>query len=389
MEKGLLIGDRKSCASYGSDCLVSVRTPEGASGPCSAYEGASAPPFELLGNSSREENKIMNGGKSGHAEQLPQEENEEFGPHQRDLNTLYVSEQDVKEALLQHVSSKHFYRSSPAKHMKVQNIIPLNTYRYHLETFTEHRQTHQASELYDGGFIDSYDVAPPPAPWDIVVDPPPLFTDCEMHIPIPHTYSVENCPDCKGRGSIICPSCRGAGKKTCSSCNGSGTTWEDGFQICTFCGGSGKVSCFKCRSSGKLKCHRCNGSGVLLFHTELTIIWKNNISEHVVDKNSGFPIYRLQEVTGKEIFSDENSLVYPIINFPEPSISEGSRACIEQHRIQFASESCILIQKQAIEVVPVSKVEYEWKGKLHSFYVYGNEKKVYAEDYPGKFCSVM
>lgn len=36
---------------------------------------------------------------------------------------------------------------------------------------------------------------------------------------------------------------------------------------------------------------------------------KNNILEHVVDNSSGFPIFHLQEVTGKGIFTDENSLV--------------------------------------------------------------------------------
>lgn len=39
-----------------------------------------------------------------------------------------------------------------------------------------------------GGFVDSADVAPPPTLWEIPVDPPPLFTDCEMHIPVPHSY---------------------------------------------------------------------------------------------------------------------------------------------------------------------------------------------------------
>ncbi|XP_077181379.1 protein SSUH2 homolog isoform X2 [Paroedura picta] len=332
----------------------------GTSDAYTAYEGASAPPYELMDNCFTHENMRMTdaGSKSGRAEQLPHKEQEEFDPYQRHLNILYVSEQDVKEALLHYVSSKHFYRSTPAKHMKVQNIVPLNTYRYRLETFTELRQTYRASELYDGGFIDSCDVAPPPAPWDVEVDPPPLFTDCEMHIPIPHTYSVEKCPDCKGRGKTECPACRGRGKKTCSACNGSGMTLQEGFQICVFCGGSGSIG-------------------------------KNNISEHVVDKNSGFPITRLQDVTGKGLFTDEHSLIYPIINFPEPSINESSRACIEQHRMQFASESRILMQKQTVEVVPVSKVEYEWKGKLHSFFVYGNEKKVYAKAYPGKYCSIM
>lgn len=25
-------------------------------------------------------------------------------------------------------------------------------------------------------------------PWDVAVDPPPLFADCEMHLPVPHTH---------------------------------------------------------------------------------------------------------------------------------------------------------------------------------------------------------
>ncbi|XP_048346681.1 protein SSUH2 homolog [Sphaerodactylus townsendi] len=383
MNKELLIGG-KSCASYGSNHLLPARTAEGAPDQYSAYEGASAPPFELM------ENGMKNtGDKSGQANQLALQEHEEFSPCQTELNTVYVSEQDIKEALLQYVSSKCFYRTAPAKHMKVQNLIPLNTYRYHLETFTEHRETHRASELYKGGFVDSCAVAPPPALWEIEVDPPPLFTDCEMHIPVPHTYSVEHCPNCKGRGRTECTSCNGTGKKTCSACNGSGTTDQADFNICSFCGGSGTVCCFMCGGNGWLKCYRCSGSGILLFHTELTITWKNNRTEHVVDKNSGFPVYRLQEVTGKGIFTDEHSLVYPIVNFPESSINEGSRACIEQHKMQFALESRILRQKQTVELVPVSKVEYEWKGKLHSFYVFGNEKKVYAKDYPGECCCTI
>uniref|UniRef100_A0ACB8EH73 Uncharacterized protein n=1 Tax=Sphaerodactylus townsendi TaxID=933632 RepID=A0ACB8EH73_9SAUR len=207
----------------------------GAPDQYSAYEGASAPPFELMENGMKNTGssvvskpvvkEVINlsitlcsihtiaGDKSGQANQLALQEHEEFSPCQTELNTVYVSEQDIKEALLQYVSSKCFYRTAPAKHMKVQNLIPLNTYRYHLETFTEHRETHRASELYKGGFVDSCAVAPPPALWEIEVDPPPLFTDCEMHIPVPHTYSVEHCPNCKGRGRTECTSCNGTGKE--------------------------------------------------------------------------------------------------------------------------------------------------------------------------------
>lgn len=42
-----------------------------------------------------------------------------------------------------------------------------------------------------GGFVDSNAVERPPAPWEIIVALPPLFTDCEMSIPVPHTYFVQ------------------------------------------------------------------------------------------------------------------------------------------------------------------------------------------------------
>lgn len=53
--------------------------------------------------------------------------------------------------------------------------------------------------------------------------------------------------------------------------------------------------------------------------------------------------------------------IYPIVNFPEPSISEGSRACIEQHRMQFASKSRIIIQ--------VSRTKVKYRNGWGTFHV--------------------
>ncbi|XP_042311867.1 protein SSUH2 homolog isoform X3 [Sceloporus undulatus] len=343
MEKDLLIGD-KSITNYGSDDLLSPRIAQGTSGHSSPFEGASAPPYELMEKTLADEKKS--------------------------------TEDSAASLLLNKTLKKPFGGMHP----------------YRLETFTETRETCVASEFYNGGFVDSSAVAPPPAPWEIMVDPPPLFTDCEMHLPIPHSYSVENCPNCKGCGAIRCQSCEGTGKKKCSACGGSGTNTLEGDNICSWCSGTGDSHCFSCRSNGWLKCYRCSGNGVLLFHTELTITWKNNILEHLADKDPNFPIYLLQEATGEEILCDENFSVFPIIDFPETSIEDYSRACIEQHRMQLALGSVhhILKQKQTIELVPLTKVEYEWKGKLYSFYVFGKENKVYTKGYPAKCCcSVM
>nr|XP_006132925.2 protein SSUH2 homolog isoform X1 [Pelodiscus sinensis] len=393
MEQELLIGN-ESHVNYGSERLLSPSVTQDASAPHSLpHEGPSLPPMELMDRAPEDE--VEEAGDRGNKglsppanERFHGEHNDSIPPH-ADLNILSISEHIAREALVQYTAHKCCYRIAPAKRMVIQNLTPLNTFRYRLQTFTEARETFPISEPYDGGFVDSSDVAPAPAPWALAVDAPPLFMDCEMHIPVPHTYSVQDCPSCQGRGKNRCHSCNGCGKRRCTACSGTG--WQDASnQSCLFCSGSGKRRCSNCHGCGWRKCIRCYGKGLLLYHSELTITWKNSIAEYVVDKNSGFPIYHLQEVTGKEIFSDENQVVYPIVNFPEPAIDQGSKSCIAQHQMQFASSSRILRQKQTIELIPLTKVDYDWRGKIYSFYVFGKENKVYTEDYPGKCCcSVM
>lgn len=45
-------------------------------------------------------------------------------------------------------------------------------------------------------------------------------------------------------------------------------------------------------------------------------------------------------------------------------------------------------QRQTVELIPVTKVQYKWKGDSHVYYVYGNENKVSA-DYPATCCCVI
>ncbi|KAM3846476.1 protein SSUH2 homolog isoform 2-T2 [Vipera latastei] len=398
----------KSCVSYGSDSHLTpktaqvkmeeipvVRRKDSESGTehiletsshSSLFEGASAPPYELIKNGSIDEKQSS--GKNG-SKSLSDLLDQQPPQHLSDSNLL-TSEQEIKDAFLQYTATKFFYRSAPAKHLKVQKLTPLNTYRYRLETFTESRDTHLASECYYGGFVDSADVAPQPTPWEIPVDPPPLFTDCEMHIPVPHSYSLGNCQNCNGRGAITCQSCQGKGKKKCPCCNGSGFNSSE-FTSCSWCSGSGNNRCFSCHGNGGHMCYRCDCKGILLYHTELSITWKNNILEHIADKKSEVPVYHLQEATGRKILSDEHNLVRPIIDFPESSIQDYSRTSIVQHKMMFASdEHRILKQRQTVELVPLTKVKYEWKGKPYSFCVFGNENKVYSEDYPAKcWCSIL
>ncbi|XP_075014678.1 protein SSUH2 homolog isoform X2 [Calonectris borealis] len=244
---------------------------------------------------------------------------------QTEESILYISEDEAKDAFIQFAASKCCYRTAPSKHMVVRSLTALNTYRYRLQTFTESRSTLPASEPYRGGFVDSPETAVPPEPWDVAVDPPPLFADCKMHLPVPHTYSVQGCPSCSGAGRAPCGGCGGLGTSTCIFCGGSGRcTNNDIYSNCPHCGGTGRRRCFSCHGEGRVPCARCGTKGLLLCHSELTITWKNSVAEYVVDKNQGFPLSRFQEVTGKQLFSDEHHLVI-CINTAAPSLSGNYR----------------------------------------------------------------
>ena len=46
----------------------------------------------------------------------------------------------------------------------------------------------------------------------------------------------------------------------------------------------------------------------------------------------------------------------------------------------------ICLKRQQVCAIPVTTVNYNWKGNNGQFYVCGIENKVYAPDYPQQFC---
>ncbi|KAM7095805.1 LOW QUALITY PROTEIN: protein SSUH2 homolog [Ciconia maguari] len=253
------------------------------------------------------------------------------------ISIFYISVDEAKDAFIKSAACTCCHRTVPPKYLVVRSLTALNTY-YQLQMFTESRSTLPASEPYRGTFVDSPETAVPLGPWDVAVDPAPLFAACEMHLPVPHTYR--------------------------SNVNGIGR-------------------CFSCRGEGRVPCAWRGMKGLLLCHSELTITRKNSVAAYGVDKNQGFPPSRFQEVTGKQLFSNEHHL-----SFPQPVV-QGAESGLALHRMQVSEEARILRQKHAVELIPLTRIEYEWQGKAYSFYVFGKEKQVYAEDYPGKCCCAI
>eukprot|EP00079_Xenopus_tropicalis_P024504 XP_012817173.1 PREDICTED: protein SSUH2 homolog isoform X2 [Xenopus tropicalis] len=294
-----------------------------------------------------------------------------------------ITEDVAKESLLEYASDKLCYGTSPAKNLEVKELRPFNTYRYRLETFTESRVFEKQIKPYEGE-KDDKGAKVPKSPWEIPVRCPVLFKDGEQKMPVVGTTSIKTCDLCKGKGTVTCGECSGSGTVQCSACYGILRTDE----VCSSCHDFGTQNCVCYK--GILLCNVCSGKKQVASFTQMVITWKTETYEFVADHNTDFPTDKFKKVQGEKIFTDEQPLVPPIVNFHRQSINTTSQEALEYHQSELSSSSRMLRQRQSIEWLPLTRVHYEWKESEYSYYVYGKENRVYAEKYPQKFhCSVM
>ncbi|RXN19494.1 SSUH2-like protein [Labeo rohita] len=271
-------------------------------------------------------------------------------------NIPSISEGRARQAFEEYVSSKCCYSSAPVRDGIITNMESFNTYRYRLETFTESRSTKWGQEPYTGQRVDA-GIQRPPGPWEIAAQPPSYFIDHKETIRVPYTSSIKKCDPCSGMGKNSCSSCTGTGSKVCSGCNGSGKLPDN-------------ESCNKCDYSGHQK--------------------STEKDDYVAQDSSGLRPEKLGKVSGKELFKDAQIMVYPVMGFPDVSVAQASERVIRDHQVKYTKNSHILQQRQTIELITITRVNYMWKEKSYVYYVYGNELKVNADDYPATCCcSVM
>lgn len=307
------------------------------------------------------------------------------GPTPDEWNITDLSEDDARDAFKEYVQSQCCYQSGPAEDAVFTSLESHHTYRLRLETFTESRSTEQAEKPYEGETPDFY-TQQAPTPWQVEAKTPNLFTDHTEEIRVPFTSSVKECNACHAEGKVPCKKCEGKGTKKCSHCDGSGKRMEEN---CIFCKGSGKDRCSNCNAEGKTKCDICDGKKKLLTYIKLKVEWKNNVDNKFVEGESGLNTKELHSVNGKELFKMTQTLVYPLYGFPNTKIVELSDQMVKEHQTKYAQSSRILQQRQTVELIPLTKVDYKWKNKIYCFYVYGNENQVSAKDYPETCCCVI
>ncbi|XP_064422360.1 protein SSUH2 homolog isoform X2 [Latimeria chalumnae] len=264
-----------------------------------------------------------------------------------------VTEDVAREALLEFASSRCCYSNKPARDMKFQELKALTTYRYRLETFTETRSSEWVFKPYTNQSVDGWKYGFPPPPWEVVVQPPPVYQDDVKKVRVPHSSSVKTCHRCRGRGRFKCGRCYGTKKAKCTYCDGSGRLRHH--RECTNCTGTGRARCHSCLGRGSTFCSLCIGQRRLLHFIVLTVTWKNNVFEYVPDHQPGFPVALFNEVQGENIFEDENFL------------------------------------RQIVERIPLTEIYYEHKRKTYSYFIFGTENRVYTLNYPGKLsvCTIL
>ncbi|XP_026163115.1 protein SSUH2 homolog [Mastacembelus armatus] len=296
-----------------------------------------------------------------------------------------LSEDDARKAFQSFASSHCCYSSSPADNGVITKMEPFNTYRYRLETFTESRSTEWAHKPYEGETPDC-NTQPAPQPWEIAATPPKLFTKQTQELRVPFTSSIKDCNTCLATGKVKCEDCKGNGYKSCTMCNGSGRRNEES---CTQCEAAGKKKCSVCNGEGMKACDTCKGKRRLLAFIQVKVEWTNHVDDHIVEQNSGLKAEELRSANGKELFKNSQYLLYPLLGFPNPAISEASERLIKEHQSKYAQTSRILQQRQTVDLIPITKVAYKWKEAFHSYVVYGTNNQVSANDYPATCCCVI
>ncbi|XP_044024839.1 protein SSUH2 homolog [Siniperca chuatsi] len=307
------------------------------------------------------------------------------GPAPDNWSIPSLSEDVAREAFKSYVSSQCCYSSGPANNGVITSMESINTYRYRLETFTESRSTDWANKPLEGERADFY-TQPAPQPWEIPVTPPSLFTNHTEEIRVPFTSTIKECHSCHATGTMSCQECHGEGHKPCLVCNGSGMK---GDESCTPCNATGKERCKICAAKGTMECQTCKGKRQLLNYIKLKVEWTNHVEDHMVEQNSGLNIDDIRSVSGKELFKNSHYLVYPLLGFPNLAISEASERLVKEHQSKYGQSSRILQQRQTVELIPITKVNYKWEGSSHVYFVYGNERKVSANNYPATCCCVV
>uniref|UniRef100_A0A3Q2C648 CR-type domain-containing protein n=1 Tax=Cyprinodon variegatus TaxID=28743 RepID=A0A3Q2C648_CYPVA len=182
-----------------------------------------------------------------------------------------VSEDVAREALLKFVESKWKYSSKPARNLTFKTLKPITVYRVRVPLSLFYHYSND--KLYASELISVF---------------------LTPALPFPQ----KRCTFCHGHGR--------ARNKRCTRCHGRGRKRKHRMMFHIFLFTS---RCLSCRGDGYKTCSVCHGAQNLLHFIQLTVTWKNNVSNFIPDRQPDFPDKKFEKVSGDPFFIDENVLV--------------------------------------------------------------------------------
>ena len=105
--------------------------------------------------------------------------------------------------------------------------------------------------------------------------------------------------------------------------------------------GHGQQDCTKCGSKGKVNCNTCEGHGQIRCYIQLSITWKTNTAEHIIERLN-LPTDLIRDVSGQVAYEEEAPRVKPIDAFGENlGIKEASTSLVFNHLNSFSDHKVI------------------------------------------------
>ena len=112
--------------------------------------------------------------------------------------------------------------------------------------------------------------------------------------------------------------------------------------------GHGQQDCSKCGSKGKVNCQTCEGHGQIRCYIQLSITWKTNTAEHIIERLD-LPVDLIRDVSGQVAYEEEASRVKPIDAFGDNlGIREASTSLVFNHLNSFSDHKVIRQRHQVL-----------------------------------------
>jgi serine/threonine protein kinase len=258
--------------------------------------------------------------------------------------------------------SRHGFLRRPALGQFVQpeQIVSYNIYLYELRAHYETRtQPQPRQSIHMGGAVlpagRELDV------WEAPVPDLGDFVDAAPEpIVIPGSQRAISCTECNGGTQVLCKTCAGKGilERTRRVKDSDGTIRNEAFQ----------ENCPHCRGYGKQTCPRCEGTGQLL--EEKVFTWSRHGMQHSnEDDLSGLHRLTVQSQM-QQVFQGQVDPYEPRWHQVTPL-----QELLETAVRAAGPDGRIITTELVVRGVPVTEVDYQYKGKPHTLALigFGNE----------------